>query len=96
MWTVMASPVGDLRIIANAEAILAIGFREPALGIAIKVLDGADRALGPIAIATLEQLGLIERVASFAELVRHEQPPVLNFRGLRTGELVADFSLRKL
>jgi len=26
MWTVMSSPVGDLRVIANAEAILAIEF----------------------------------------------------------------------
>ena len=80
----------------GAEAILAIGFREPSLGIAIKVIDGSDRALGPIVVEVLKQLGLIEEIGRFPELVRHELPPVFNFRKIRTGEIVPSFQLRKL
>jgi L-asparaginase II len=85
---------GNVVCKGGAEAILGIGFREPAIGIVIKVVDGAERALAPIAVKTLEQLGLIDQIASFPELARYQEPPVLNFRGLRTGEITADFSLR--
>lgn len=80
----------------GAEAILAMGFREPPLGVAIKVLDGGDRALGPIAVETLKQLGLIESLDAFPLLARHERPGVFNFRKIRTGEVTADFRLRRL
>ena len=65
----------------GAEALLAIGFSDPPLGIAIKVLDGGDRALAPIGMAVLAELGLLDdasagrprppRAADRHELPRH-------------------------
>ena len=71
----------------GAEALLAIGFSDPPLGIAIKVLDGGDRALPPIAMAVLDELGLLdgERRAALAHRVR---PSVTNHRGIETGAIV--------
>ncbi|CAN5472634.1 asparaginase [soil metagenome] len=52
----------DARVIAKrgADGVMACAFRHPAhgpLGIAIKVLDGGDRASGPIAASVLHALG---------------------------------------
>jgi L-asparaginase II len=72
----------------GAEALLAMGFSDPALGIAIKVLDGADRALPPIAMAVLAELGLLDS-ARRAALAHRVRPPVTNHRGTETGAIVA-------
>jgi len=78
----------------GAEAIVAIGFRDPPLGVVVKVHDGAERALAPIAVAVLRALGLTSDIARFPFLARHERPPIVNHAKLRTGELVAEVALR--
>jgi L-asparaginase II len=79
---------------SGAEAVLALGFREPSLGIAIKVLDGSPRALGPILVETLKQLGLAADLSLLPTLARHERPSVENARKLVTGEIRPSFRLR--
>jgi L-asparaginase II len=71
----------------GAEALLAIGFSDPALGIAIKVLDGGDRALAPIGMAVLAELGLLDD-ATRAALAHRVRPTVTNYRGIETGAIV--------
>lgn len=85
------------RVVAKggAEALALLAFSEPALGIAIKVLDGNNRALGAIVIETLVQLGLIDDVLRFPSLERHERPLVTNARQLVTGEIRVDFELSR-
>lgn len=80
----------------GAEALLLLAFREPALGIAIKVIDGASRALGPILVEVLKQLDLIGDVAEVTTLRGHEAPVVLNARKLEVGRIRAEFRLRAL
>jgi len=72
----------------GAEALLAVGFSDPPLGIAIKILDGADRALPPIAMAVLGELGLVDAAAPPAALARRARPVVTNHRGIETGAIV--------
>jgi L-asparaginase II len=85
------------RVVAKggAEAIQLLAFAEPALGIAIKVVDGSSRALGPIVVETLKQLGLIDDMARFPTLQRYETPSVTNARGLETGRVCAEFQLER-
>jgi len=85
---------GAALVKGGAEALLLVAFAQPALGIAIKVVDGAARALGPILVETLKQLGLIDDMAKFPTLARYEAPSVNNARKLKTGEIRADFRLR--
>jgi L-asparaginase II len=85
----------DAVVKGGAEAILGIGFRNPPLGVAIKVHDGAERALAPIAVAVLRELALVDDLARFPFLARYERPAITNARRLRTGELVAEVRLRR-
>jgi L-asparaginase II len=77
----------------GAEAIVAIGFRDPPLGIVVKVNDGAERALAPIVVAVLRELGIVDDIARYPFLARHERPSVRNHAGLVTGEIVATVAL---
>jgi L-asparaginase II len=79
----------------GAEAVVGIGFREPALGIVVKVHDGADRALGAITIAVLRELGLVSDIALVPHLARHERPIIRNHAKRPTGEIVASVPLRR-
>jgi len=72
----------------GAEGLLAIGFSDPPLGIVVKVLDGADRALGPICMAILDELGLVDDGAR-AALAHRVRPVITNYRGIETGAIVA-------
>ena len=79
----------------GAEALLLLAFAEPALGIAIKVLDGGARALEPILVETLKQLGLVDDLARFPSLQRYERPSIANARQIKTGEVRAELVLER-
>jgi L-asparaginase II len=79
----------------GAEALQAIGFSDPPLGIAVKVIDGGERALAPIALAVLRALGLTEGVALGA-LADRVRPIVTNHRGTETGAIVATLTLEEV
>jgi L-asparaginase II len=81
---------------SGAEGLMLLAFRERALGIAIKILDGSPRALGPVLVETLKQLGLIDDMAHFPTLSRYEAPAITNARKLKTGEVRASFTLSRL
>ena len=73
----------------GAEALQAIGFSDPAIGdcgIVVKVLDGGDRALAPICMAVLAQLGLVGDPPP-AELAARVRPTMKNYRGIETGSV---------
>lgn len=85
---------GDWLPKIGAEAVQAIGMRRRGVGIAIKLDDGARRALLPVTIAALEQAGLLDGRAREA-LAPHAAPVLRNYRGLVTGGLRATFVLDK-
>ena len=58
--TVLMRAEGRLVAKRGAEGVLGIALRGPAgpLGVAIKISDGGPRAVGPVAVAVVERLGL--------------------------------------
>lgn len=80
----------------GAEAVEAFGFAEPSIGIAIKILDGNWRALWPVCIEVIKQLGIIKKGQVPAELSKYEKPEILNVRKFVTGHIVAEFDLKKV
>lgn len=76
----------------GAEAVQAIGLRSRGVGIAIKLDDGARRALLPVPIAALEQADLLDDRAREI-LAPHATPEVRNHRGLVTGDVRRSFVL---
>ncbi len=79
----------------GAEGIEGIGFRDPQIGIAVKILDGNTRALYPVIIECLRQLGLLDGV-DMSHLEPFENPAVKNFRKLEVGRIIPDFKLKKM
>ena len=78
------------RVVAKggAEGLLLMGLTDRGLGIAIKCEDGTARAVGPAAVAVLEQLGAL--AASEREaLAKLRRPMVTNVVGLEVGFIEA-------
>jgi L-asparaginase II len=83
------------RIVAKlgAEGLLCLAAPERGLGIAIRILDGSERARSVVALAALEQLDLLDR-SEREELARRQSPSVTNFNGWTVGEMRPAFELR--
>lgn len=78
----------------GAEGIEGVGFSNPPLGIAVKILDGNARALYPVVIEVLKQLGLLKKV-DMTHLEPFVNPEIRNYRNLIVGRIVTDFELKK-
>jgi L-asparaginase II len=72
----------------GAEGLQAVGFSDPPLGVVVKVLDGQSRALAPIVMAVLAELGLFDATHA-TPLERYVRPKLRNLAGVPTGEVVA-------
>ncbi len=83
---------GDFVPKSGAEAVHAMLVRGRGIGIAVKVADGAARALHVVIVETLRQLGLVGELAD-TPLECHARPPIRNWRGVTTGEVLPVFAL---
>jgi len=79
----------------GAEGFYAVGVRGPvALGVALKIADGGERARDGVVIDLLHRLGVLsaEELSQLADLRR---PVLRNHRGLEVGDLEVDFELEE-
>lgn len=76
----------------GAEGGFALALAQEGLGVALKIEDGASRALGPAIIQVLDQLGLLPPGAREA-LAPHWRPVLRNHRKQTVGEIRAVFAL---
>lgn len=77
---------------SGAEGGYALALKEGGLGVALKIEDGASRALNPSVVAVLEQLGVLTPMAREA-LAGYAQPPILNHRKEEVGRIAPVFKL---
>jgi L-asparaginase II len=84
---------GDWVAKIGADAVQAIGIRSAGLGIAIKVADGAVRALHPSTFSVLDQLGLLDPERR-ALLEPYRAPAIRNARGAVAGNIQTVFTLQ--
>jgi len=85
---------GDWVAKVGAEGVQAIGLRRAGWGIAIKVGDGAGRALPPATVAVLEALGMLDDAAR-RELAPWATPRLHNARGTPVGAIESMIVLDK-
>ena len=78
----------------GADGVQAIGIRSAGLGIAIKIADGAARALHTTTYSVLDQLGLLDR-SRREMLEQYRQPALKNVRGTVVGDVRPVFELRR-
>ena len=88
----MTAGGGDWVAKIGADAVQTIGIRSAGIGIAIKVADGAVRALHPTTYAVLDQLGLLD-AARRERLEGYRAPPIRNARGTVAGDVRAVVTL---
>jgi L-asparaginase II len=91
----MSAGGGDWVTKIGADAVQAIGIRSAGIGIAIKIADGASRALHTATYSVLDQLGLLDG-ARRSELERYRQPEVRNARGAVAGDIRPLFTLQQI
>lgn len=77
----------------GAEGVYAISVPSLGWGIAIKVDDGAERALYPTAMETLTQLGLLNHDQQL-ELANFHHPNVKNWEMTQVGHITPIFNLK--
>jgi L-asparaginase II len=83
---------GRIAVKLGAEGVYCAAVPGAELGIALKVVDGARRAVEPATVAVLHGLGLLS-ADEVAELARFAEPDVLNQRGERVGTIRAHIAL---
>jgi L-asparaginase II len=83
------------RVVAKsgAEGLICLAVPERELGIAIRVLDGSFRAHAVVAVATLEQLDILDAPTRGAILARHS-PKLRNHNSRLVGEIRPAFQLQ--
>jgi len=86
---------GDWVAKGGVDGIFCIGVRSRGLGIAVKVADGAPRAVHALAVEVLHQIGLIED-PTVGELSPHWRPRIRNAAGLPTGGYEPLFRLTRV
>ncbi|MCX6827393.1 MAG: asparaginase [candidate division Zixibacteria bacterium] len=91
----MRSFPGNIICKGGAEAIQGIGFIDPPIGVAVKIHDGNARALYPVCLEVLKQMGLID-IDRAEYLKPFYNPPIRNFMNLLTGSVRAEFTLIKI
>jgi L-asparaginase II len=90
----MQAGAGDWVSKVGADGVQAIGIRSAGLGIAIKIADGAPRALHTATFSVLDQLGLLD-AGRRALLQHYRQPPLKNVRGTIVGDIRPVLTLQR-
>jgi L-asparaginase II len=90
---IMRAGRGDWASKVGADGVQGIAVRSKGFGIAIKVADGNTRALFPVTVAVLQQLGLLDDPGS-TELAEYHEPVQRNLRGIVTGRIQPVVELR--
>lgn len=78
----------------GAEGVFAVSVPELGLGLALKIEDGAQRAIYPAVTEALVQLGWLTGPESEA-LAAFHKPVVRNWKGTEVGEILPAFRLRQ-
>ncbi|HEX6748914.1 MAG TPA: asparaginase [Longimicrobium sp.] len=89
----MRQAAGRLFAKVGAEGVYCVGVPGAELGIALKVEDGAARAVAPAILGILRELDLISE-DDFGALHHHAYPELLNTRGEPVGQIRPSISLQ--
>ncbi len=91
----MHSFPGNVVCKVGAESIEGIGFRSENIGVVVKIHDGNQRALYPVCIEVLRQLGMIDDPAKSEFLGDFYKAEIHNYRKILTGRVSPEFTLKK-
>jgi L-asparaginase II len=76
----------------GAEGVFCIAIPEKGWGLAVKIMDGSGRGLGPVVISALTQLGVLKDEEK-KDLAKHTVVKIKNYRDEEIGEIRPSFTL---
>lgn len=79
---------------AGAEALQCFGIVGENLGVAVRILDGNNRANGCVVAEVLRQLGILSK-SDLKKMEKFTYPKIKNWSRLEVGYIEADFKLKK-
>jgi L-asparaginase II len=79
---------------AGGEALSCSGILNKGWGMAVKITDGTQRAIGPAVIESLKQMGLLNE-EQIVKIKKFSHPLIKNFRGDQVGYIKAEFKLKR-
>lgn len=85
---------GNIIAKAGGEALSCSGILSKGWGMAVKIADGGQRAIGPAVIEALRQLRLLN-AKRIANMKQFSNPIIKNFRGDEVGSIRAEFDLKR-
>jgi L-asparaginase II len=91
---IVSEACDDVILKVGGEAIQLIGVLSRGIGIVIKIADAGRRALCPVIIETLRQLGVLSD-SHMKELAEYATPPLYNQREIEIGRVVPAFTLER-
>jgi L-asparaginase II len=83
----------DILAKAGGEALSCSGILGKGWGMAVKIADGGQRAVGPAVIEALRQMGLLSE-KEIRKMGKFAHPVIKNFRGDEVGFIKAEFQLK--
>jgi L-asparaginase II len=92
-YELMKALPGKLISKAGAEGVQCAGLVESRLGVALKIEDGATRAVRPATVELLRQIGVLGE-QELGPLSRFYSPKIKNWSDLEVGHVRAKFSLK--
>ncbi|HEX9916688.1 MAG TPA: asparaginase [candidate division Zixibacteria bacterium] len=78
----------------GAEGLHSTALLEKGWGVVVKISDGNHRAIPPVALEALRQMGILKR-QELAKIENWTNPKVKNYQGKIVGYIKADFKLKK-
>ena len=78
----------------GAEGLYCVAVPEKQLGICIKIYDGNERGVYPVAIHLLKQLGVLDNEA-MEKLKLWAYPPIKNHKGIAVGHTIPVFYIKE-
>jgi L-asparaginase II len=79
---------------AGGEALSCSGILDRGWGMAVKIADGTQRAIGPAVVETLRQMELLNE-KQISKINKFSHPLIKNFRGDQVGYIKAEFKLKR-
>lgn len=79
----------------GCEAVYCIGIKKGSLGICVKIIDGTERAVYPVVIELLKELGVLND-AELSKLKHWHRYPLKNNLDEQIGEIAPIFNMKKL
>jgi len=79
---------------AGAEALQCFGIVGENLGVAVRILDGNNRANGCVVAEVLRQMGILSK-SDLKKMEKFAYPKIKNWSGMEVGYIKADFKLKK-